>query len=126
MERCISEASGRITYQEIFVFSDPRRVEKLQRRLAEAKSGYSCRHFRQETTIPRLQFVIIDDQEVFFFASSAGAPLASFRSNELCLVLRSYFDVAWAEARPIKEGPQVYKNELAHIHEAAGDDKKQG
>lgn len=54
MDRCISEAFGRTTYQEISVFSDPGRLKKLQRRLPEAKSGYSCRYFRQEATIPRL------------------------------------------------------------------------
>jgi len=63
--------------------------------------------------------VLIDDQEVFFFASSGGSPLASFRSKELSMVLRCYFDVVWAEARPIKEGPQVYENEVAYIRKSA-------
>lgn len=70
--------------------------------------------------------MIVDDQKLFFFASAAGAPLALFRSKELCVVLRSYFDVAWGEARPMKEGPQVYKNELTHIHGGHGKEKKHG
>ena len=67
--------------------------------------------------------MIIDDEELLFFASSAGSPLASFCSKVLCRVPWSYFELAWREARPIKEGPRVYRADLAHIHEAAGNEK---
>lgn len=115
MDKAISEASSRITYREVFVFSDQRRLEKLERRLSENKDGYSCRYYREDPAIPRIQFVLIDDEEVFFFATGAGAPLASFHSRALCSVLRSYFDSIWEHARIIKDGPRINEKELTQL-----------
>jgi len=115
MDRCIAEASDRIAYREIFVFNDNRRVEKLQRRLSEQKKGYSCRYFPKDNAIPRLQFVLIDDQEVLFFASAADSPLCSITSPEVCKVFRSYYEALWAAALPIKEGPTVYQTQIDRI-----------
>jgi hypothetical protein len=115
MDKCIAEASAHIPYREIFVFSDSRRIDKLERRLSEGKSGYSCRYFREDSLIPRLQFVLIDDEEAFFFATSANSPLVSFKSKELCLVLKSYFEAAWSQAKPIKDGPRIIQTEVAYI-----------
>lgn len=115
MDRCISEASSRISYREIFVFNDNRRIAKLERRLAEYRSGYSCRYFPQDSSIPRLQFVILDDEEVLFFASSADSPLACLRSPELGRIMKSYFEAAWAAATPIKTGPAIQHAEVERI-----------
>lgn len=117
MDKCIAETSDRITYREIFVFTDPRRVEKLERRLSENKRGYSCRYFREDCPIPRLQFVIVDDEEVFFFASAADSILCSIRSRELSNVFRSYYEAAWDSAIRIKEGPRVFEDVVAEIRE---------
>lgn len=123
MDKCIAAASKRIAYREIFVFNDPRRVEKLRRRLAEKSGGYSCRHY-PESRIPRLQFVVVDDAEVFFFASAPDSILCSVASVELAKVFRSYFDAAWGAATPIKEGPHVYQDEVDSIVSAIGKSKK--
>ncbi|PJE96443.1 hypothetical protein CUT44_18245 [Streptomyces carminius] len=115
MDKCIASTSDRIPYREIFVFSDPRRVEKLRRRLREKKKGYSCRYYRNDSEIPRLQFVIIDDTEVIFFASANDSPLCSVRNTEVAKVFRSYFDAAWAVAVPIKQGPVIHQQEVDSI-----------
>lgn len=115
LESCIAKVSDRLAYREIFVFNDPRRVEKLERRLAERKAGYSCRYFREDQPIPRLQFVIVDNEEVFFFASAADSPLLAIRSNELGRVMKSYFEAAWAAARPLKSALSVDETELAYV-----------
>lgn len=115
MDRCIAEASSRISYREIFVFNDDRRIAKLERRLLENRSGYSCRYFREDSPIPRLQFVIVDDEEVLFFASSPDSPLACLRSPELGRITKTYFEAAWAAATPIKTGPTMHTAEVEHI-----------
>lgn len=120
MDKCIAKISERVPYREILMFNDPRRVEKLKRRLSEKKGGYSCRYFRENTPIPRLQFVIIDDEEIFFFASAADSPLCAFRSQELCRVLRSYYETAWSQATPIKDGPKIYDKEVEFILKTYG------
>lgn len=115
MDTCIAEASNRVAYREIFIFNDVRRIEKLERRISEERAGYSCRYFREDSLVPRLQFVLIDEEEVLFFASSSGSPLMSFRSQKVAAVLRPYFEVAWAAARPIKTGSKINEKELAYI-----------
>ena len=115
MDKCIAEASDRITYREIFTFGDKRRIEKLERRISENRHGYSCRYFKESIEIPRLQFVIIDNEYVFFFASSADAQLCSFKSKELAKVLTSYYEAAWDKAILIKEGPNINQQALTEI-----------
>jgi hypothetical protein len=107
MDKCITQTSDRIPYREIFIFNDPRRVEKLERRLSENKKGYSCKYFKNDSPIPRIQFVIVDDEEVFFFASSADSILCSFRNKELCKVFKSYYEAIWDSAITIKDGPWI-------------------
>lgn len=118
MDKCIAEASDRISYREVFIFNDPRRVEKLNRRLSEKKKGYSCGYFKDDSPIPRLQFVIVDDDEVFFFASSANAILCSFRGKELIRVFKSYYEAVWSAATPIKNGPWIDEEQVALIRNA--------
>ncbi|HEY3310339.1 MAG TPA: hypothetical protein VGK00_01755 [Anaerolineales bacterium] len=115
MEKAISEASERISYREIFIFNDSRRAERLERRLAEQKRAYSCRYFKEDTHIPRLQFVIVDDEEVFFFASAADSILCSFRNKDLSKVFRSYYEAAWNAAIPIKDGSRIDEKQVALI-----------
>ncbi|MBI1921484.1 MAG: hypothetical protein HYS23_10460 [Geobacter sp.] len=115
LENCIKEASSRIDYREIFIFNDKRRVEKFERRLAENNSGYSCRYFKDDERIPRLQFVIIDNEEVFFFASSSDSNLCSIRSHEISKVFKSYYDAAWHSAIPLKDGHTVHSVEVEKV-----------
>ena len=115
MDKCITEVSDRITYREIFMFNDARRIDKLNRRLAENKNGYSCRYFKENSTIPRIQFVIVDDEEVFFFASASDSLLCSFQNRQLCQVFRSYYEALWSAAISIKDGPHIDQEQVAHI-----------
>ena len=115
MDKCIAEVSDRIAYREIFIFNDPRRVEKLERRLAENKRGYSCKYFKSDTPIPRLQFVIVDEEEIFFFASSADSILCSLRNPELVKVFKSYYEAVWNAAIIIKNGPRIYDDQVKFV-----------
>lgn len=107
-ERSVAAAAKRITYREIFVFNDSRRLEKMIRRIEENRDCYSCRYFEDESRIPRLQFVIIDNREVVFFAVAPNATLCALESKELVGVLKPYFEEAWLNAIPIKDGKVVH------------------
>lgn len=115
LEDCISSASVNILYREIFVFNDPRRIQKLNRRIEENKQGYSCGYFPDDAIIPRLQFVIVDDEEVFFFASSGNSILCSFRNKNLAKVFLSYFEVLWEKSIKLKNGPNVNYSEIMKV-----------
>jgi hypothetical protein len=119
LDQSIAKASDRASYREIFVFSDPRRIEKLERRLHENKDGYSCAYYKDESRIPRLQFVIIDDEEILFFAVSAHSQLCAIRSPELIKVFKPYFEEAWSHAVIIKQGKTVHQKEVEKIRKHA-------
>lgn len=119
-ESSITSAARDIQYREIFVFNDPRRVDKLRRRIAENREGYSCRYFENET-IPRLQFIIIDNREIIFFAASPGALLCGIESPEICRVFRPYFDELWNAAIPIKDGAVTHKEVVERIVKVASE-----
>lgn len=114
MEKSIATASKRIMYREIFVFSDPRRVEKALRRIEENRAGYSCRYFKSLDKIPRLQFVIIDGDEVIF-ASSSYPKLCAISHPYLSATFQSYFDEAWSVGEILKEGSAINQKSIETI-----------
>jgi hypothetical protein len=113
-ETSIAKAAKRIPYREIFIFSDVRRIDKLKRRLAENTPGYSCRYFGTTDKIPRLQFVIIDREEIVF-ASSSYPTLCSIRQAELADIFQAYYEEIWDKAMPLKEGTIIHNNEVAKV-----------
>jgi|GEM_PF-4950787 len=113
-ESAIGKAAGRITYREVFVFNDERRKEKLKRRIAEGVAGYSCRYFPDPGIVPRLQFVIIDKQEIVLVASAYPC-LCAVRQAELAQIFQAYFESIWSAAIPLKEATKLYHEELRRI-----------
>jgi hypothetical protein len=113
-ESGIAKAAKRIPYREVFVFSDERRKEKLRRRIEEDSPGYSCRYYDSTSLIPRLQFVIIDREEVVF-ASSAYPTLCAIRQAELAQIFQAYYEAIWEAARPLKEGKTIYRDEIQRV-----------
>lgn len=113
-ENSIAKAAKRIPYREVFVFSDPRRVEKLQRRIEEDLPGYSCRYFQPSSPIPRLQFIMIDREEIVF-ASSSYPKLCAIRQPELAQIFQAYYESIWAVAIPLKDGRKVHHEEVKKV-----------
>lgn len=107
----ISEISKEIKYREIFVFNDIRRFKRFEKRLSENPEGYSCRHY-SDHKIPRLQFVIIDDNEVVFFACSENSLLCSIKGNNITKIFKPYFEEIWKYGNKLIEGPKVFESEI--------------
>lgn len=110
----ICRAAKKVPYREVFVFSDERRKEKLRQRLQENCTGYSCRYFPAPCSIPRLQFVIIDREEIVF-ASSSYPTLCAIRQTELCSIFQAYFETIWSAATPLKEGDVIYQEAVKNL-----------
>jgi hypothetical protein len=117
-ESAIGKAAARIPYREIFVFSDKRRKEKLKRRIDEGIAGYSCRYFPDPGVVPRLQFVIIDKQEIVLMASDYPC-LCAIRQAELAQIFQAYFESIWNAATPLKEATKLYDEELKRVLSAS-------
>jgi len=103
-----------ILYREIFIFNDTRRYKKFKRRLRENKDGYSCRYYNDEL-IPRLQFIIIDNKEVIFFASSENSLLCSIKGQNIGRIFKPYFNELWREATELIEGPNINIEEIEKL-----------
>ena len=115
-EKSISKIASQVVYREIFIFSDERRIAKLHRRIQEDAPGYSCRFFDGGSPIPRLQFVLIDGEEIVF-ASSSYPRLCAIRHVPLAAIFESYYNEAWENAIPLKEGKKLYAANLAKVQE---------
>jgi hypothetical protein len=113
-EAALAKAAERIPYREVYVFSDDRRRDKFRRRLDENIAGYSCRYFPDPGPVPRLQFVVIDREEVVF-ASSAYPCLCAIAQAELAQIFQSYFEAIWAAATPLKEANEVFEEEVRKV-----------
>lgn len=113
-ESSIDRVSNRIRYREVFVFSDERRIAKLERRLAKLKPGYSCRYYPEPIHVPRLQFVLIDNDEIVF-ASSSYPKLCAIRHPELCEMFKSYYEEVWSSATRLIEAGSAVQAEIAKV-----------
>lgn len=112
-EKIIDKASDRIEYKEIFIFSELERIEKLNRRLKSNKFGYSCKYFENTCSIPRIQFAIIDKEEIIW-----GYPdnqHTVFKNKDLAIILSKYFDEIWDKATCIKERDDIFHDEVKKI-----------
>jgi hypothetical protein len=118
VESSINKRSKEVTYKEVFVFSNERliesRIKKLKTRIAQNNPGYSCRYYEPEKNIPRIQFVIIDKKEIIF-ASSSFPKLCSVNHPSLAENFQHYFDQIWVNAIPLKEGTDLYDENISKI-----------
>lgn len=117
MDNSINEVSGRISYREIFIFSDLSRVERLVRRLTRPQAGYSCRYFRSDSEIPLMQFVVVDEDEVLIYPATPNSKLILIASRSVASSFHSQFESAWASAISIKEGRTIDYAEVTAIRE---------
>lgn len=116
-EKAVKEFSDKLIYREVWIFNDSRRVEKFNKRIKENKDGYSCRYYKDDiNNIPRLQFVIIDNSEVIFFASARNSLLCAIKGEAICKICKPYFDEVWNNAIPIKDGKKLHQKEIDYIN----------
>ena len=109
-QKAASNASQRIPYREVFVFSRKGRVEKMRKRLAEMAPGYSCSYYKP-TEVPLLQFLIIDNEEVVFLGGVLPSKSA-VRHPQVVALFQHYFEDIWQHATPLKNGNQVFQENI--------------
>lgn len=109
----IADFSGRKKYIEIFIFDDgfnprPDRLRKLQYHYNRCKNGtggnYSCGYF-DKIRFPRLQYTIIDNNEILFTAGNSDRILVAQRN--LANVFRTYYESAWDDCHKLIEDGQI-------------------
>lgn len=105
----IKAASKKISYREIFIFSHKSRIEKLKEHYLKSKSsgdlsGYSCA-FYENTNFPRLQFILIDNNEVIF--TSGHYLKCAIKNNNIVEIFAKYYSNAWEHADKLIENGKV-------------------
>jgi len=110
----IKKRSEEIAYREVFIFNDVRRYDKLKIHLKANKVGYQARYFPMGTGIPRIQFVVIDKEEVIF-ASSSYPRMCALKHEALAQIFYSYFNEIWASATPIIDERSIHEETLKAI-----------
>lgn len=108
-----STIAQKLTFREVFVFNRAGRKEKLQRRLAENRAGYSCVYY-EKLEVPVLQFMIIDKNEVIFLSDEFETKF-SVRQPQIVKLFIEYYEAIWRQAKPIKMGTTIHQDAIDNI-----------
>lgn len=98
-EDIVATVSETKLYREIFILSRQSRITKLRRRMHDQKPGYFC-CVLPDSSIPRLQFVIVDNQEVIFISGNHRV-LCSIKHPKIVPLFSDYFQEAWKAGLPL-------------------------
>jgi hypothetical protein len=104
-EERVSQVAQQKPYREVFVFNRPGRIEKLRRRLSENQPGYSCAYYGN-LTVPVVQFMIIDKEEVLILSDEYESKLA-IRHPALVGLFVEYYEEIWRKSTAIKTGTTI-------------------
>jgi len=96
-------------YYELIVVSTPNRYYKMMNHIKYG-NRYSCKTIGfhndiMSTNFPKLQFVLIDKEEIIFASSRYGRNICACKSKKMGAILAAYFESAWehSSTRTIKD-----------------------
>jgi len=112
-EYAVNQVTDKIIYKEIFIFSEEGRLEKCLNRISQNQPGYCCKYYNNNP-IPRIQFAIIDEEEIIWGYPDKDADYV-IKNPALVKILCEYFNEVWEKAIPIKNGKKIYNEEVEKI-----------
>lgn len=115
MKDFCSEVSAKV-YREIFTFSHTRNFQKMEAHITYGEK-YSCSYYDNlyKTKFPKLQFVIIDDEEVVFVSSAYRPNFCAIKDKRIVSIFNNYFEQAWELSEKIKEGKSLNADLITNI-----------
>ncbi len=111
LEKIQMAADGGVNYDEIFIFQNKDsklhydRLKKLKYHYNKAKkhmrttSRYSCSYFAIDELgfdFPRIQFTLIDNDEILFTSSANNNEKFRIKNSQLTKVFKNYYEQAWS------------------------------
>jgi hypothetical protein len=96
-------------YKEIFTFSYINNIKKMQKHITYGDC-YSCSYYDNklpESQFPKLQYVVIDDEEVIFVSSAYIPNLFSVKNKRIVSLFSYYFEQAWSFSKIIKDDQTI-------------------
>lgn len=118
------EKSAKV-YKEIFTFSNNRNFQKMEAHINYGDK-YSCSYYDniRKPKFPKLQFVIIDDEEVIFVSSAYRPNFCAIKDKRIVSIFNNYFEQAWELSIKIKEGKNINTDLIGKIKNAYTKSKK--
>jgi hypothetical protein len=113
-----SESSAKV-YHEIFTFSHSRNFQKMLTHIGYGDK-YSCSYYEniKQPKFPKLQFVIIDDEEVVFVSSAYSPNFCAIRDKRIVSIFNNYFNQAWEFSIAIKDKGRIRQDVIDKIRAA--------
>lgn len=110
----ITRIAQKIPFREVLIFNRPGRLEKLHKRIRDNWPGYSCAYYPEDTRIPLLQFMIVDNEEVIILSDAYPSNLA-IRHPHIVKLFIDYFEDTWQRAQKLKYGKNIYWEEVERV-----------
>ncbi len=106
------------SYREIFTFQNKNNISKMKSHI-KLGMNYSCSYFESTSgsTFPKLQFVIIDDEEVIFASSAYKPHYCAISDKRLVSIMTNYFEQAWELSKKINERGIIIQNSMSRIEQ---------
>lgn len=113
-----SESSAKV-YREIFTFSHTKNFQKMLTHITYGDK-YSCSYYDniKHPRFPKLQFVIIDDEEVIFVSSAYKPHFCAIRDKRIVSIFNNYFEQAWTLSKVIKDKDDIKHDIIEKIRTA--------
>lgn len=110
-----SESTAKV-YREIFTFSHTKNFDKMLTHITYGNK-YSCSFYDniKHPRFPKLQFVIIDDEEVIFVSSAYRPNFCAIRDKRIVSIFNHYFEQAWELSKVIKEKSSINQDLIEKI-----------
>ena len=106
-------------YREIFTFSYQKNFQKMLTHITYGDK-YSCSYYDniKHPRFPKLQFVIIDDEEVIFVSSAYRPHFCAIRDKRIVSIFNNYFEQAWTLSKVIKDKYDIKHDIIEKIRTA--------
>jgi hypothetical protein len=114
-----------IAYRDVTTFPPRSHLERAEFILSKNLYGYRLRYYEytQEDLPPRLQFMVIDSEEVIFAYYRApylpidGEIRLAVRHPRIVALFKDYYEAIWQGAKVLKEGDRVEVDVLQELKE---------
>lgn len=103
-------------YREIFTFSHTKNFNKMLTHITYGNK-YSCSYYdnARHPRFPKIQFVIVDDEEVIFVSSAYRPNFCAIRDKRIVSIFNHYFVQAWELSKVIKENKTINQELIEKI-----------
>jgi hypothetical protein len=101
-------------WREILIFTNKQRFERVKQRLNTGLAGYNVVYYDKvpSESPPRLTFVIVDNEEVFFYGEKMRLAV---RHPDIVKYFSQYYEDIWKQGKPLKVTGKIEQDLLEQL-----------